>query len=152
MRTNRTYHPLEGCNFSLFSRKWWKPQFKKMDKCGEGEEMRLGAVRSFEAQSSGKEDNDISVHSWGTRRLGHTTRMGGWGSGGHRVSFHTSSLGRSGSGILEKWKPRWVLGRWQARSKSSRQVNKVGSSCEPGRTGGVWGGTKGLEGWSLWPN
>ena len=75
-----------------------KAMIKKDNKCGDSEEAQLEAVPILKAQGSGKVDNDINVHSWITGRHSYAMKMGGWGSGGHSVSFHASSLGRSGSG------------------------------------------------------
>lgn len=75
-----------------------KAMIKKDNKYADGEEVQLEADPIFKVQGAGKVDNDINVHSWITGRLSYATKMGGWGSGGHSVSFHTSSLGKTGSG------------------------------------------------------
>lgn len=67
-----------------------KAIIKKDDQCAEGGEMHLGAVPALEAQNSRKECI-TSTFTVGT--------PGSSGSGGHSVSFHVSSLGRSGSGM-----------------------------------------------------
>lgn len=90
-----------------------------MDKCGEGEEMWLGAVCNFEAQSSGKEDNDISVHTWGTRRLGRTTRMGGWGSGGQSLLPH-KQLGKECEWDLGEMKTEIGLGQMAGKEQKQQ--------------------------------
>ena len=70
-----------------------------MDKCSEAEEMPSGAVPTFEAQSSRKRTT-TSIFTEGAQKA--LPRMGGQVSDGLRVSFHTSILGRGGSGISKE--------------------------------------------------
>lgn len=58
------------------------------DKCGKAEEMQLGVVPTFEAQSPRKRTM-TSVFTGGAREA--LPRMGGQVSDGLRVSFHTAS-------------------------------------------------------------
>lgn len=70
-----------------------------MDKSGEAEKMQSGVVPTFEAQSSGKRTT-MSIFTAGAQKA--LPMMGGQVSDGLRVSFHTSILGRGGSGISKE--------------------------------------------------
>lgn len=70
-----------------------------MDKSGEAEKMQSGVVPTFEAQSSGKRTT-MWIFTVGAQKA--LPMMGGQVSDGLRVSFHTSILGRGGSGISKE--------------------------------------------------
>lgn len=70
-----------------------------MDKCGEAERDAVGSGPLFEAQSSRKRTTK-SIFTEGAQKA--LSRMGGQVSDVLRVSFHTSILGRGGSGISKE--------------------------------------------------